>query len=255
VKLRVDLRETSVGNIDAAVAEFGDSVHFLITAWQWAGWKSRFNKGEISRRFIVMVPDFLYYARLISTGQAKEIPRLPGSLFSLVRSGIRCVPTGIKELPHLARGEFWAGAEALLTYDLGLLDRKFSGQVVLHYNLSDFTWLFEKERFLSAFQRKAGGDSRWGLSTQQLSSALSCCSRWNFIPSLVIYTPGYSRPETLLIETAKSHQFVTTKWILDLTQWPQELLCSAEIHDMEREFDSEWLLSISAARALCTQIL
>lgn len=246
MRLRVDLRDQPVDELDAAVAEFPETVMFLITAWQWSSWNPA-NQFKLSSRMMVMVPDFLYYARLVSTGQANEIARLPGSVKNLILSGLACVPMGFKELPRLARGEFWAGAEALLTYDLGLLNQRFQGDVVLHFNLADFAWLFENQRFINLYKKKAQRRPAWGIATQQISKALSCCARWNAIPDRLIYTPGYSRPESLLIETAISHQFHSTSWILDLTQWPKELITGVEIHDMQREYDNEWLLSFTTA--------
>lgn len=251
MNLRIDLRDTKIADLDNAVSLFPNHVQFLITAWQWSAWRSRGQKFDMSARTLVMVPDFLYYARLISGGQAKEIPQLPGSIIQLLKSGLSCIPTGVARLPGLARGQFWAAAEAMLAYDLGLLERSFSGEVILHYNLSDFAWAFERQSFLAAFKSKAKSRSGWGIATQQISTALSSCARWGLHPTRIMYTTGYSRPEALLVETARSHQFNTTSWTVDMTQWPQQLLSETEFHDIHRPADNEWLVTLQAGLLLC----
>ncbi len=250
MKLRIDLRNVDIADLDNTVSMFPDHVVFLITAWQWSAWRARGRTMEISARLLVMVPDFLYYARLVSTGQAKEIPRLPASLPRLVKTGLSCVPTGFARLPGLARGHFWAAAEAMLAYDLGLLERKFAGEVILHYNLSDFAWSFERQSFLSAFKDKTKGREGWGIATQQITTALSSCARWGLQPSRIMYTTGYSRPETMLVETARNHRFNLTSWTVDLTQWPKELLSQTELYDIHRENDNEWLVTYEAGLLL-----
>lgn len=253
MNLRIDLRDTKVTELDGAVLSFPEHVFFLITAWQWSAWRSHGQKNDVSARLLVMVPDFLYYARLVSTGQAKTIPRLPASIPRLIKTGISCVPTGVTHLPGLARGRFWDAAEAMLAYDLGLLERSFSGEVILHYNLSDFAWSFERQSFLSAYKNKTKGRVGWGIATQQISAALSSCARWGLHPSRIMYTTGYSRPETLLIQTARRHHFNHTKWTVDMTQWPQQILCETEFHDFHRDSDSEWLVTKETGLMLIRQ--
>ncbi len=247
MNLRVDLREVRPAELSAAVATFSASTSFLVTAWQWSAWKPAQYRHQLSPRLMVMVPDFLYYARLISTGQAAHIIKLPSSTRSLIQSAIACVPAGIAGFPGLARGHFWSGAEALLTYDLGLLEKSFKGEVLLHYNLSDFAWLFEKQNFLQSFKAKTSQRAGWGIATQQCGAALSCCSRWDTVPTRLLYTPGRTRPEGLMIKTAKRHQFGNTRFTLDLTQWPHEILSGPDIKDLQREADDEYLVSVKAA--------
>ncbi len=251
MKIRIDLRDTNVASLDDAVLSFPGHVLFLISAWQWSAWRSRGQKKDVSARMLVMVPDFLYYARLVSTGQAKEIPRLPASIPRLIITGLSCVPTGLARLPGLARGRFWDAAEAMLAYDLGLLESSFSGEVILHYNLSDFALSFERSSFLSAFKNKTKTRAGWGFATQQIPTALSSCARWDLCPMRMMYTTGYSRPESMLIEMASKHQFSKTKWTIDMTQWPHQLLGELELHDIHRATDNEWLVTYEAGLILC----
>jgi len=191
---------------------------------------------------MLVVPDFLYYARLASTGQPRQILEMPRSIQRVIKSGIACIPTGVRSFPGLATGQFWAAAEALLAYDLGLLERGFQGEVVLHNNLTDFLWLFERRSFIERFVAKSR-QIKWGVATQQLSLGLSCCERWGMIPSHIIYATGHNRTEQFILETARSQSFVHTRFLVDLTQWPVDLLAKGEAASFYRDSDDEWLVS------------
>lgn len=249
--LRLDLRDIPVRDLDVAVAEAGAYPGFLMTAWQWTAWNRGDDRSSLSNRMVIVVPDFLYYARLGSTGQAKEIVRLPGSLFKVVQSAIKNTVTNTRNLPGLATGDFWTAAETLLAFDMGLLPGNFAGEVLLQYNLADFTWLFDRQPFLKKFSNLAVAN--WGVATQQPAKALSACARWNVTPGRMVFTSGTGRPESDLISIAKGERFGGTRFTLDLTQWPTEMLCSDGAGELRRDHDDEWLVSFEAGIQLLKQ--
>jgi len=249
VKIRVDIRNEPVDLLPKLFAKFPESVNVLMTSWQWSAWNARGNHLPDSRRVMVVVPDFLYYARLASTGQPRQILEMPKSIRRVIKTGIACIPTGVRIFPGLATGQFWAAAEALLAYDLGLLERGFQGEVVLHNNLTDFMWLFERRDFLQRFTAKSG-QKRWGVATQQLPLGLSSCERWGNIPSHIIYATSHGRSEQEILEIASSNSFGSTRWIVDLTQWPTDLIVEEEAAAFYRNFDNEWLVSPKAIGVL-----
>src|SRR5690606_34231101 len=106
LSLRLDMRDFAVAELDDAVAKAGNFPGFLLTAWQWAAWSGGGNAAQFADRVLIVVPDFLYYARLGSTGQAKEIIKLPGSLGKVAWSGLSNAATNLKNLPGLAKGDF-----------------------------------------------------------------------------------------------------------------------------------------------------
>lgn len=251
MRLRIDLRDQSPQELTRVMAKFPASVSFMITAWQWSVW-SQANQASgscpvMASRIVVVCPDFLNYARLISTGQARKIFRLPASTRRLMLAGLNSFPTGFSNLMGLAKGEFWAGAEAMLAYDIGLLPRKFEGEVLLHYNLADFAGFFDKDGFLRSFASLAKKATKWGICTQQLPTTLSMCSRNELPPDRIIYMTGYSRPKYELVKLAATRQFQKTEWTIDLTQWPLEQFGDLQMHDFERELDSEWLVNLQTA--------
>lgn len=249
--LRLDLRDIPVRELDAAVAQAGDYPGFMMTAWQWTAWSRGNDKSSVANRLLIVVPDFLYYARLGSTGQAKEIIRLPRSLPKVVQSAIKNVVTNTRNVPGLATGNFWSAAETLTAFDLGLLPRNFAGEVVLQYNLADFTWLFDRHSFLQRFSNLT--NSSWGVATQQPAKALSACARWNLAPARIVFTSGTLRVESEVVSLAKAERFRDTKFTLDLTQWPTELLCGDGAGELRRDYDDEWLLSYEAGICLMKQ--
>lgn len=250
MKIRIDIRNEPVKKLDAIILQFPESVNFMITAWQWAAWKSGKSHPEIESRLIVVIPDFLYYARLAGTGQAAGILKLPDSKIKLIRSALACVPTGISQLRGLAGGQFWSAAEAMMAYDAGLIG-SFRGEVLLHNNLTDFAWFFEQEHFIRAFKKLVRNKPTWGFATQQIPAALSLCSRWDIIPDRIVYNIGYTRPAADLIEIASARQFQKTRWTLDLSLWPKEIFSSIDLQEFPRNMDDEWLLNRAIGLQIC----
>lgn len=253
MKLQVDLRPVPATEFVGAMDKLPSGVSLLITAWQWTLLKKSDNQRarQATGRITVMVPDFLQYARLASTGQAAQILRLPASMGNVMTAGLACVPDGVALLPSLATGKFWAAAQAMTAYDLGLLGRDFSGEVALHYNLTDFACFFDKAVFLQTFQKKCLRARSWGFATQQVSALLSLCSRHEIIPSRLMFPTGMSRPETQVLEAARSHQFKDTRSTIDFTQWPHQILESADLYEFARPDDDTWLVSLETALRLC----
>ncbi len=248
--IRLDLRELPVERFDAAVARAGEHAGFLMTAWQWTAWNHDGHAAGYAPRMLIMVPDFLNYARLGSTGQAKEIIRLPGSLPKVLKSALSNVVTNSRNIPGLATGDFWSAAETLTAYDMGLLPRNFAGEVILQYNLADFTWLFDRQQYMKSFSKLAANAAGWGVATQQVGKALSACARWNHSPARLMYTSGAQRREADLVAHARRERFTDTRFTLDLTQWPKELVCGEYAGELKRQYDNEWLLSYDAGISL-----
>src|SRR5690606_22868849 len=90
----------------------------------------------------------------------------------------------------------------------------------------------------------------WGFATQQVPALISLCSRSNIIPGRLLYPTGMSRPETLLVESAMTRQFIATHSTIDFTQWPAEILSAADLYDFSRPYDDTWLVSRNGAAEL-----
>jgi len=247
---RVDLRDTPPGKLLDALKPL-EQQRILITAWQWTELRK---SGPGFQNITVVVPDFLTYARQISTGQPAQIARMPHSISDVGLSALGCVPTGIRNLGQLAKGDFWAGAEALLTYDLGLL-RGFRGTTLLHSNLTDFALLFNRRDFLNSFARRASKRGEWGFVTQQVPALLSACARWQLFPDRIIYPVGSTRPEYELISAARELTLKSSQCTIDLTQWPADLILREESQDsFARPGDDEYLINSETATALAQSI-
>lgn len=193
-----------------------------ITAWQAASLPAEVFRGD-HRRFVVTVPDFLNYARLLNTGQALAVAMLPGGLG---RSGIAGAIAGSKVLTkvlRLAKMDFWTVAEVLLRYDLELLPKHYVGAVCLHSHLTDFASVFENEKFVRKFFRLAGTSA--GIHTQQLPMALSCVARWNLAPYLVSYLCATGDVDGAAAATAASGNplFNGTLFVAEMDSWPADM--------------------------------
>ena len=245
MEILVDIRELSPAEMTGIAGCMPADYKFVLTAWQWSCWK-RMGKCDSDNRLVVVVPDFLYYARLASTGQAAKIARLPASLLDIVWSGVASAPSLLKQMPSLAKGEFWAGAFALLAYDLGLL-KGFRGEVILHSNLSDFLWLFDRWDFLERYAKLASA-KRPGIATQQLAMGLSCCSRWKILPERFIYPKSADGKETALIDFARDHEFGKCVFTADVTLWPAEVVTS--LLGNSTLADGSWIVTQKAGSLL-----
>ncbi len=250
MNLQVDLRNITSDKIIEAAKAFPDRVRLLITAWQWTILQKHFDPATLSSRTSIVIPDFLQYARMAGTGQAPGILRLPASMLDVLRSGISSTPSGLKLLPKLARGQFWAAAMAMTHYDLGLIKSRYNGEVLLHDNLADFACYFEQDDFLHQFAGMIKAPSSWGIATQQVPAILAQCARLAITPHRLLFNTGISRPEAELIEAAKAGPFSTMKTTLDLTQWPAEVISSADFYDFSRPGDDTWLVSARVALEL-----
>jgi hypothetical protein len=136
-------------------------------------------------RLVVTVPDFLNYARLLNTGQARTLMNLPGSAAKSMVAGMAAGIPSMPKLLRLAKMDFWAIAGVLLRYDLQLLPRDFAGSVCLHSHLTDFACAFEREDFIRMFYKLAGRSGPAGFHTQQLAATASCLTRWS-IPAQLL---------------------------------------------------------------------
>lgn len=247
MNLQVDLRDVPTDKLWQATKHFTMRGRVLMTAWQWSQCRRQGAAAELAAKVTVVVPDFLQYARLAGLGRAPEILRLPGSVGAVAAAGMACIPTGLQIFPKLATGDFWAGALALTRYDVALLGRNFRGDVLLHPNLADFACFFDKADFLRKFFSMTKKCAARGIATQQVPALLALCARQNLVPDRLLFPTGTSRPEADLLEFAQKREFARTKLTVDLTQWPEELLSTADLHDFTRAGDDAWLLTPEAA--------
>lgn len=250
MNLQVDLRNIKSDKIIEAAKAFPDGVRLLITAWQWTILQKQFDPTALSRRTSIVIPDFLQYARMAGTGQAPAILRLPASMLDVLRSGLTSAPAGIKLLPKLAQGQFWAAAMAMTRYDLGMIGSRYTGEIILHDNLADFACFFEQNDFLQQFAHMIRPPTSWGIATQQVSAILAQCARLSITPNRLLFNTGISRPEAGLIETVKAGPFPSMKTTLDLTQWPADIILSPDFYDFSRPGDDTWLVSARVALEL-----
>jgi hypothetical protein len=247
MKLQVDLRDLNGPEFMKMARGLPSGVYIMMTAWQWSVWRKEGGAASLAERATVMAPDFLHYARLAGTGQPKEILKLPGSVGKVAAAAMACAPAGVGLLPGLAAGEFWAAAKAMVRYDLALLGGGFAGEVVLHYNLTDFACFFDRADVFRFFARNARGMRAWGFATQQLPGVLSMCARAGLVPDRLVFPTGMSRPETVLLEAARERELGGVRTTVDFTQWPSELLGAADLYDFSRAGDDTWLVSARAA--------
>ncbi|MCC7440475.1 MAG: hypothetical protein IT285_02515 [Bdellovibrionales bacterium] len=102
-----------------------------------------------ARQYLAVVPDFVQYARLLSSGRFQEFLDLGGARFdsmrALVMAGLRSAPSAL----GLARLEFWAVARLLLLHDLSMLSGWFKGRAVLHPYLTDLAVAAGAHEFLA----------------------------------------------------------------------------------------------------------
>lgn len=249
MNLQVDLRDVATDKLWQATKHFTARGRVLMTAWQWSQCRRLGAPADLAAKVTVVAPDFLQYARLAGLGRAPEILRLPGSLGAVAAAGVACIPTGVQIFPKLAGGDFWAGALALTRYDVGLLGRRFPGEVLLHPNLADFACFFEKADFLRRFFSMTKNCGARGIATQQVPAVLALCARHNLIPDRLLFPTGITRPEADYLAFARAREFEKTQVTVDFTQWPEELLTMADLHDFTRPGDDAWLLSPQAELA------
>lgn len=218
-----DLRNLSGPELLSAVSDQTTREHVgtipLLTAWQVSALAD--NGIEIRDHAWVTVPDFLSYARMLNTGQAAAMLRLPGSMGKAMWAGIHSA-AGIALRPHLVLGmNFWIIAEALLRYDLALLPRHFAGMQLLHSYLTDFACEYDRRAFMDMYFRLSGSRPA-GVHTQQVPLALSCLSRWGHTPAACAFVWSQADHDA----SAATDQFATSALcpgctlVRDLTSYP-----------------------------------
>lgn len=194
-----------------------------ITAWQ-ASAISDLLRTFPSRQLLVTVPDFLHYGRLVNTGQAKTIARLPVNLLRSGLAGTRAGLTLASQPVKAAQQNFWHFAKVLLKYDLALLPSGYTGAVLLHSHLMDFACVFGRRDFLDSFFSAVGKTRQTGIHTQQIPSALTSLAQWNLRPEVFSYlaAPGDASGEAAL-EFASNKLLHDVRLIAEIESWPADL--------------------------------
>ena len=215
-----DLRPLAPDAFRAAAEDATDGV--ALTAWQAALLPGRV-RAALERRALVTVPDFLNYARLLNTGQARAMLELPGSLARSMLAGMRAGPAVAAQPRRLLKGDFWLIAEALVRYDLALVPGAMRGGLLLHPYLADFAFAFGQRAFMTKFFALAGGGA--GVHTQQLAMCAGCLARWNLRPSAVSFLcpPGHEEIAATLASVRVSDHFRSTRFLGDGTNLPPDL--------------------------------
>jgi hypothetical protein len=177
-----DCRNVSVGDPSAPWNQSDGlrGVQPLLNGWQVAALGGAgFARQEWLIRAPVTVPDFLTYARLLSTGQAGQVARMPGSIVRVALAGLRVAPSVLRHPLRAAKKDFWVVAGTLLRYDLALLPAWHCGPVLLHAQVFDMALALDHRDFVrQALAVMARGGRQVGVHTQQLPAALSCLERW-----------------------------------------------------------------------------
>lgn len=196
----------------------------MLTAWQ----ASRLPHTDSSS--CVVLPDFLNYARLLNTGQAAAMLKLSGSLPKAFGAGFKSSPALMANPLRTAGMDFWVIAETLLRYDLALLPKGFTGEVLLHSYLADFAFVFERRQFLARFQQLTKG-FRAGVQTQQLPLALTCLERWGVAPALCafLFSPCAKELNEVLAAAHNSPFYAGCSFVADLSSLPKDLQTEATL--------------------------
>lgn len=192
-----DLRSLDAGEAATRTSALPAEEAAVLTAWQLAA-------GAGGAGSPVVVPDFLNYARLINTGQAGAMLRLPGGLGRGLRAVASAMPAVLRSPLRAASKDFWLVSDALVRYDLALLPSSWRGPVILHPYLADFAFAFANRDFVRKFHGAAARRGQAGCWTLQPRAALSCLSLWGIDPEVFVLfaSPGL-RQEALLLETAR----------------------------------------------------
>ena len=196
----------------------------LMTAWQLAVLPP-YLRADLLPGSVVAVPDFLNYARLLNTGQAKAMLRLPGAVSRAIGAGLRAAPALARHPLRAARQDFWLIAEVLLRYDLALLPRDCGLPLLLHPYLADFAFVFEKRSFVSLFRHLASRRGPWGVQTQQLPVALGCLARWGLEPDMCAFlmSPGDGDGLASLAGAQQSPRFQECRFIASVESLPADV--------------------------------
>lgn len=173
----------------------------------------------------VVAPDFLNYARLLSTGQARAMLALAGGVSSVTKAALNVAPLILANPRRAVAQDFWLIAEALTRYDFALLPRGRATVSCLHSYLTDFALVFDRADFVQRFAELARKRGPWGLWTQQPALALSACARWGVAPDyLVVLLSSHAQDALDALRLAReSKHFGRTKILTDLTNFPQSV--------------------------------
>ena len=196
----------------------------VITAWQAI---EVFKHVTSDDQVLVTLPDFLNYARLLSTGQASSFARLPGSLLRFLGAGMVAGIAASVQPIKLAQQDFWLIAQCLLKYDLALLPAGRKPNVLLHSNLMDFAAFFNQRRFVEYFFQQARRRGLPpGVHTQQPGEVLSCLGRWDLIPAMLGVVAGakdIDGMDALSAACGNLGLLSTSKVVIELDSWPADL--------------------------------
>lgn len=193
----------------------------MLTAWQYSALPA--TALEKPEDAVVVIPDFLTYARMLNTGQAATMLKLSGSLARAAGAGILASPAVMTNPLRTAKMDFWVIAESLLRYDLALVGKRFPGTILLHSYLADFAFTFNKRDFVSRFFKLAG--TRAGIQTQQLSAALTSLARWDLAPTALSYlfAPSQGDNTSILYLAMQNPLFARTHMLPDITNYPRDV--------------------------------
>ncbi|MBX7246747.1 MAG: hypothetical protein K1X53_14720 [Candidatus Sumerlaeaceae bacterium] len=220
-----DVRDLDPGAfLEAARKRTAAEAGLLMTAWQAARLPADLQSAHAAKA-AVTVPDFLTYARLINTGQAKAMLALSGSFPKTILAGISAGMAVARSPLRAAKQDFWVVAEALLRYDLALLPAAFRGPVLIHPYLADFAFQFERRDFLTRFFKGAWGRFEPGFHTQQLPLALSCAVRWNTVPVICAhpFSSSSGAGSGVSPDLQKSPNWAGCRFIGDASGFPEDL--------------------------------
>lgn len=242
-----DLRALDPARFDRALLHADASRGLMLTAWQAA----RAPREELTRfaDVVVVVPDFLNYARLLNTGQARAVLELSGSMARTLAAGVRA-GLGVCARPlKLARQDFWTVAETLLRMDLALLPAALDAAPrLLHPNLADFAFAFEQRDFMRRVFRLTGAGG--GVFTQQLPMAANCLARWGLEPAAVAFLcpPGHDDTANLVADLRGGKTFARARLIADVSSLPDDLQDVDELAELIPEGVDDLLFAPTATR-------
>ncbi len=216
-----DLRALEPADLLAAARAAGAD-RLLVTAWQAARLRAS-DAGLAGSIGAVTLPDFLNYARLINTGQARTMLELNGSLAGAVWPGISAA-LGLVPMPlRAARQDFWAVALALTRFDAALVPGGLDAAVLLHPYLADFAFTFGRRDLMRAFFALAG--ERAGIHTQQLPMAAHCLASWGLKPRVLSYlcAPGHEETARTIAAMRRGGAFGGTRFQAECAFLPPDL--------------------------------
>lgn len=215
----IDCRDLSIEEIISLGKTRNETL--LLTAAQCSRAYSISNNIKILSSAVVL-PDFVRYARLLSTGQFRSFLTGPGNFVQIMKSLTGLGLQAIKNLPGCAKQDFWCVASALLKYDMAQLPGNFHGTLLLHDSIGDFAWLFEREEIFRLLTRSSK-KCKVGVLTQQPAKACSGLARVGITGPVIVAALPYDlhhHPELgKLIEITSEKGW---EWVNNLSEIPKE---------------------------------